>query len=159
VGESETISSHDITSCHRCLRSGGISYGNHVPTSYLTPPPLVNSASWQTPPHEVCKVRNAAVGRSGSGYSLAVFKKANTASARVVVLDASFVPGKELAFTGCSLHSISHHHRRGFVTVLTRRTPRQTPDGYKYIKIDGSRPHDVWITARQTSDERQRRLC
>ena len=46
--------------------------------------------------HEVCKVRNAAVGRAGSGYSLAVFKKANKASARVVVLDASFVPGKEL---------------------------------------------------------------
>ena len=43
--------------------------------------------------HEVCKVRNAAVGRAGSGYSLAVFKKANKASARVVVLDASFVPG------------------------------------------------------------------
>ena len=46
--------------------------------------------------HEVCKVRNAAVGRAGDGYSLAVFKKANKASARVVVLDASFVPGKEL---------------------------------------------------------------
>ena len=46
--------------------------------------------------HEVGKVRNAAVGRAGSGYSLAVFKKANKASARVVVLDASFVPGKEL---------------------------------------------------------------
>jgi hypothetical protein len=46
--------------------------------------------------HEVCKVRNAAVGRAGSGYSLAVFKKANKASARVIVLDASFVPGKEL---------------------------------------------------------------
>ena len=46
--------------------------------------------------HEVCKVRNAAVGRAGSGYSLAVFKKANKASARVVVLDASFVPGKPL---------------------------------------------------------------
>ena len=27
--------------------------------------------------HEICKVRNAAVGRAGSGYSLAVFKKAN----------------------------------------------------------------------------------
>ena len=26
--------------------------------------------------HEVCKVRNAAVGRAGNGYSLAVFKKA-----------------------------------------------------------------------------------
>jgi hypothetical protein len=26
--------------------------------------------------HEVCKVRNAAVGRAGSGYSLAVFKPA-----------------------------------------------------------------------------------
>ena len=38
--------------------------------------------------HEVCKVRNAAVGRAGSGYSLAVFKKANKASARVIVLDA-----------------------------------------------------------------------
>ena len=46
--------------------------------------------------HEVCKVRNHAVGRAGSGYSLAVFKKANKASARVVVLDASFVPGKDL---------------------------------------------------------------
>ena len=41
-------------------------------------------------------MRNAAVGRSGSGYSLAVFKKANKASAFVVVLDASFVLGKEL---------------------------------------------------------------
>ena len=41
--------------------------------------------------HEVCKVRSAAVGRAGSGYSLAVFKKSNKASARVVVLDASFV--------------------------------------------------------------------
>ena len=47
--------------------------------------------------HEVCKVRNGAVGRAGSGYSLAVFKKANKTSARVVVLDASsFIPGKEL---------------------------------------------------------------
>ena len=38
--------------------------------------------------HEVCKVRNAAVGRAGKGYSLAVFKKANKASARVVLIDA-----------------------------------------------------------------------
>ena len=40
--------------------------------------------------HEVCKVRNAAVGRAGRGYSPAVLKKANKTSARVVLLDTSF---------------------------------------------------------------------
>lgn len=45
---------------------------------------------------ELCKVRNSAVGRAGNGYSLALFKKANKASARIVVFDASFVPGKQL---------------------------------------------------------------
>ena len=47
--------------------------------------------------HEVCKVLNAAVGRAGKGYSLAIFKKANKASARVVLIDASsFVTDKKL---------------------------------------------------------------
>ena len=40
--------------------------------------------------------RGGARGERIQAYSLAVFKKANKASARVVVLDASFVPGKEL---------------------------------------------------------------
>ena len=47
---------------------------------------------------EVCKVRNAAVGRAGMGYSLAIFK-GNSVSfyyARVALIDASFVPDKKL---------------------------------------------------------------
>eukprot|EP00966_Prymnesium_polylepis_P131884 3049862-Prymnesium_polylepis.2 len=45
---------------------------------------------------QVCKVRNDAVGRAGKGYSLAVFKKANKNSARIALIDASFVPANRL---------------------------------------------------------------
>lgn len=41
-------------------------------------------------PSEVCKVRSAVVGRKGNGYSLAVFKRANKCSARIIVLDADY---------------------------------------------------------------------
>ena len=47
---------------------------------------------------EVCKVRNAAVGRAGMGYSLAIFKGMchSFYYARVALIDASFVPDKKL---------------------------------------------------------------
>eukprot|EP00966_Prymnesium_polylepis_P220444 5099090-Prymnesium_polylepis.1 len=47
---------------------------------------------------EVCKVRNAAVGRAGMGYSLAIFKGYSLAFyyARVALIDASFMPDKKL---------------------------------------------------------------
>lgn len=40
---------------------------------------------------EVCKVRNSAVGRAGAGYSLAVIKRINRASIRVIVLDVKLM--------------------------------------------------------------------
>ncbi len=40
--------------------------------------------------NEVCKVRNAAVARTGSGYSLAIVKKTNKASVHISLLDAKY---------------------------------------------------------------------
>eukprot|EP00966_Prymnesium_polylepis_P007167 165414-Prymnesium_polylepis.1 len=40
--------------------------------------------------NEVCKVRNAAVGRAGSGYSFAIINKTNKASVRISLLDAKY---------------------------------------------------------------------
>jgi O-acetyl-ADP-ribose deacetylase len=46
--------------------------------------------------HQVCKVRNTAIRRSGNGYSLAVFKKSNKTNAQILLIDPAFVPGSEL---------------------------------------------------------------
>ena len=40
--------------------------------------------------NEVCKVRNAAVARTGSGYSLAIVKKTNKASVHISLIDAKY---------------------------------------------------------------------
>ena len=44
----------------------------------------------------VCKVRNAAVGLAGNGYSFALLMNQNEFRAQVAVLDAFFVPRKEV---------------------------------------------------------------
>eukprot|EP00966_Prymnesium_polylepis_P203377 4711653-Prymnesium_polylepis.1 len=40
--------------------------------------------------NEVCKVRNAAVGRAVGGYSFAIIKKTNKASVHIGLLDAKY---------------------------------------------------------------------
>ncbi len=66
---------------------------------------------------EVCKVRSAAVGLEGKGYSLAVFKRANKCSARIIVLDTDYALATEHTVNLQTLWKIKASQRK----VLQRK--------------------------------------
>jgi O-acetyl-ADP-ribose deacetylase len=74
--------------------------------------------------NEVCKVRNAAVARTGSGYSLAIVKKTNKASVHITLLDAKYSLTDTFTVKLDTLWKLKSSQRKSLVRkVLKANTP------------------------------------
>jgi len=74
--------------------------------------------------NEVCKVRNAAVARTGSGYSLAIVKKTNKASVHISLIDAKYACTDTFTVKLDTLWKLKASQRKAFERkVLKANTP------------------------------------
>lgn len=72
---------------------------------------------------EVCKVRTLAVGRTGKGYCLAMIKKVNKATARVVLIDKSYLPGnRRFTVQLCALWKVKARQRKAIERKVIKET-------------------------------------
>ena len=102
--------------------------------------------------NEVCKVRNAAVARTGSGYSLAIIKKTNKASVHLSLLDAKYACTDTFTVKLDTLWKLKASQRKAFERkVLKANTPASVNEtAAPPVEISPPIPQPLYASLSQT---------